>query len=194
MANFFFALDTTLKIRNKWPMKKSNLVQLGFCTKPHGIKGGVTLHLENSEDSVLKNGMEVTLFPRTAESKIPDEGQLFKIKNISFGNKPICYFEDLVDRNITESIIPFDVYVDRDCFPELDDGEFYIADLIGLDVIDSETREKLGRVTRYFDNTAQIVLTMNINNEIIDLPFIDQFFPEVDVEAGYIVVVRPEVV
>ncbi|WP_198296008.1 ribosome maturation factor RimM [Bacteriovorax sp. Seq25_V] len=175
-------------------MRKSNLVQLGFCTKPHGIKGGVTLHLENSEDSILENGMEVMLFPRSPESKISEQGQVFKIKTINFGNKPICYFENLTDRNVTESLIPFDIFVDRDSFPELEEGEFYISDLIGLDVIDFETREKLGRVTKYFDNTAQIVLTMKINNEFIDLPFVDQFFPEVDVEAGFIAIVKPEVI
>lgn len=167
-------------------------IKLGFASSPHGIKGASTLNLENLEDSVLENGMIVLLKPAGPKSKIVNDGQEFKILNISFGNKAICYLEGIDDRNKIEAILPFEIFVTRDQFPEADEGEYYISDLIGLDVIDHETREKLGVVSKYYDNNAQIVLSVRVGVTYVELPFIDNFFPEVNVDEGFISMVRPE--
>lgn len=191
---FFYNLDTSLKFGNKSAMENNEkkYIKLGFATAPHGIKGAATFSLENLEDSVLENGMMVLLKPAGPKSKIVNEGQEFKILNISFGNKAICYLEGVDDRNKIEAILPFEIYVTRDQFPEADEGEYYISDLIGLDVIDHESREKIGVVAKYYDNSAQIVLSVRVGVTYVELPFIDNFFPEVNINEGFISMIRPE--
>lgn len=172
------------------------LIQLGFAASPHGIRGAASLVLENLDDSVLEKGMSVLLkpsnFKSTHKSTLKNEGEVFTISDISFGNKVICSFKEVNDRNRLEEILPFEIYVSRDQFPEADDDEYFITDLIGLEVLDHESREKIGKVARYFDNGAQIVLTLNLFGKYVDLPFIDNFFPEVDVENKYITLISPE--
>ncbi len=173
-------------------MKKEQLVEMGFCMKPHGIKGGFTFNLTNVEDSVLSKKTKVTLFPKDKKSSLDPNGETFTIKSIAFGNKVITYLEEVTDRNKVEDIIPFEIYIDRDLFPETEEDEFYVSDLIGLNVLIDGTDEVYGKVSDFYDNTAQIVLVVKAQGkQVQELPFIEEFFPEVNIEEGYITMVIP---
>ncbi len=165
-------------------MKKlENMVLLGTATRPHGIKGGFAFNLENKEDSVLANKSTFLAIPLQGSS-IAKDGQDLKIKSISFGNKVIVYLEGVDDRNITESMLPFEIYVDRSIFPEPDEDEFYMTDIVGLDVYDLETEKVVGKVVKYFDNSAHIVLVTKVNGKSVDIPFVDQFVKLVNLEEN----------
>ncbi|OUR94884.1 16S rRNA processing protein RimM [Halobacteriovorax marinus] len=176
-------------------MKKNELIELGVCGKPHGIKGGFTFVLNNAEDSVLANGSEITLFPSSKASSIEEGGEDFHIKSIAFGNKVIVYLKEVSDRNLVESMIPFTIKMSRENFPEAEEGEFYYSDLIGLEVRDVTTSEVVGKVSDFYDNTAQVVLVIKSpGKEVLELPFVENFFPEVDIENGFMTFIRPEYV
>ena len=171
--------------------KKSNLIEMGICTKPHGIRGAFSFVLSNQEDSCLKKGSIVTLFPKGSGSSIPSEGQDFTISKIQFGNKTIAFLKDIDNRNVTEAMIPFTIMIDRSSFPELDESEFYLNDLIGLKVTNHETGEDIGFVRDFYDNTVQIILVIKGNGRKIEVPFLDHFVPELDLEAGTMSVIVP---
>ena len=92
---------------------KSKWMRLGVCRKPHGIKGAFDFHLDNAIDSVLDNGVEIHISPLEAKSSLPAEGMDIEIADISFGNKVIVYLDEVNDRNVVESMIPFEIYIDR---------------------------------------------------------------------------------
>ena len=172
---------------------EKKLIFLGNCTKPHGIKGGFSFNLENNDESVLKKGLEITLIPKNSSSSIDKNGEVFFIDKISFGNKTICYLKDVTDRNVVEAMIPFEIKVARDIFPEPEEGEFYVSDLIGMQVLEHGTDRELGKVAKYFDNGMQLILTIR-GAKSFDIPFVENFVPEVDLDAGKMWVVIPEVV
>ena len=101
-------------------MEEKDLVELGSATKPHGIKGGFQFNLFNTVESVLKKNEVISIFPKSPASTIAKEGLEIKIENIHFGNKVICYLEDITDRNIVEEMLPFTIYYPREKFPEPD--------------------------------------------------------------------------
>ncbi|OIQ16350.1 MAG: 16S rRNA processing protein RimM [Bacteriovorax sp. MedPE-SWde] len=175
-------------------MDKDSLIILGVCNKPHGIRGGFTFVLENSQDSVLSKGTSVYLFPSSPASSISSEGEEHKIEKISFGNKTIAYLKDVTDRNVTESMIPFEIKFPRDQFPEAEEGEFYIADLVGIEVLEFGTDELVGKVSDYYDNSVQTILTIRGAKQSFDIPFVENFVPKVDVEARRIWVVIPKLI
>lgn len=172
-------------------MSKENLIQLGIANKPHGIKGGFLFKLENSTDSVLTKNSKITLIPMNTASSISKEGEEFEIANIHFGNKTICYLKDINDRNVVEAMLPFSIHYPRSLFPETEDDEFYVNDLIGLKVLDTKGNE-VGKVESQYDNGVQTVLKLKVNNQFIELPFVENFFPEVDMEKGTITYIAPE--
>lgn len=172
--------------------KNDKYIELGGCSKPHGIKGGFAFHLYNSDSSVLKKGSKVLLTPNSG-SKLGEDGEEFEISTISFGNKVIVYLKGIADRNRVEAIIPFTIFFKNEDLPKLEEDEFYLKDLIGLDVINELTGEKVGKIESHYDNTAHIVLVIRGEFEL-EIPLIDNFVKEVNVEEGMIKIIVPEVI
>ena len=173
-------------------METNNLIELGHCRKPHGIKGAFTLSLFNREDSILKNGSLVSIFPLSKESEVPEEGMNQEIKTISFGNKVICEFTSVKDRNFLETLIPFSVFYPRENFPSLDDGEIYLNDLIGMDVF-NEAGDSIGSVDSLSSNGVQDILHIKGNQEL-DVLFIDKFIISIDLKERSIIINVPELI
>ena len=165
-------------------MTKSTNIHIGHCTSPHGIKGEFSFVLYNFDDSVLEDGMVLTLTPRSTDSSVPQDGKEFKIKQIRIGNKAIATLEGVSDRNTVEAMIPFDIYLSREAFPETEEDEYYVNDLLGLEVYHYYTKNLLGRVMDFYENGAQIVLKIKTDKEIIEVLFLNQYVPVVDIEGG----------
>lgn len=164
-------------------MSEEKLIKLGFCNKAHGIKGGFLFVLESGNDSVLEDGFEIII------DKEGDQ-HAYKIKNISFGNKIICYLDGVSDRNTVEQMIPFDIYANRIDFPE-EEGEVYLSDLIGFEVVD-ESGNKVGVVLSFSSNGPQDIIIIQTNKSPLELPFVDQFFPSLDMDKKTITINNPE--
>lgn len=175
-------------------MKKSDNIHIGHCTTPHGIKGEFSFVLYNPENSVLSEGALISLLPRSTSSSVPQDGKDFIIKKISIGNKAIVVLEGVSDRNAVEKMVPFDIYFSRDKFPETEEDEYYLNDLLGLEVFDFISKKPLGRVMDFYENGVQVVLKIKTEKEIIELLFIEQYVPEVDIDNGRIEVIIPEMI
>lgn len=175
-------------------MNKEELVKLAYVAHPHGIKGEAEVRLvnPNPDESILDDGMKVWLFPSSAKSKIQPQGEQWNIVKIRFGNKVICQLEGIKDRTHLESLIPFEIYLAREEFPEPEDDEVYLIDMIDMTAV-SETGETLGKVESFSDNGMQYLLNIRMNSgEVMTLPFVDAFFPDVDVERKQVVMILPE--
>jgi 16S rRNA processing protein RimM len=126
---------------------KDNFIEMGFCTKPHGIKGEFQFHLHNPENSSLKKKSLLKLTPSDETSSINKNGVEFKVKNIQFGNKIICSLEDVDNRNLVEQMIPFTFFISRDQFVEANDDEVFLSDLLGLTVV-NESKDEILKIEK----------------------------------------------
>ena len=172
-------------------MTKSTNIHIGHCTSPHGIKGEFSFVLYNFDDSVLEDGMVVTLTPRDHSSSVPQDGKEFTIKTIRIGNKAIATLDGVSDRNTVEAMVPFDIYLSRELLPETEDDEYYINDLLGLEVYNYYTKNLLGRVMDFYENGAQVVLKIKTDKEIIEVLFLNQYVPVVDIPGNRMEIVPP---
>lgn len=175
-------------------MKKEDLIKLAFVSHPHGIKGEAELRLINAnpEESVLEEGMKVWLFPSSAKSKINPAGEERVLEKLRFGNKVICQFERVKDRTELETLIPFELYLDRASFPETDEDEVYLVDLVDMDVVNEEG-VKVGKLESFSDNSMQYLFNVRLDTgELLTLPYVDAFFPEIDMESKKITMIMPE--
>jgi 16S rRNA processing protein RimM len=164
----------------------SKRVLLGTCGSVHGIKGAVVFNLFNDESSVLEKGM--TVYTNQ------EAGISYKIADINFSNKVIVYLDGVTTRNESESIIPFDIYLDRNVMPEIDEDEVYLADLIGFEV-QNEEKKRVGVVNSFYDHGAsEIMVVLLKNGEQLELPFVKAFFPDIDFEKSLITMVNPEII
>ena len=70
------------------------------------------------------------------------------------------------------------LYALRDDF-ELDEGEYFIADLIGLDVIDAENGKVYGKIEGVNTNASQTLYEVRTDSGIKLLPAVDAFIKEI---------------
>ncbi len=174
--------------------ENSKLIKIANVFHPHGIKGEVELRLLNDDhnESVLEEGMKVILFPSSEKSKISKAGEEWLIQKLRFGNKVICYFEGIKDRTHLETLLPFEIHVSRDIFPEAEDNEVYLVDLIDMDVVNTDG-QKVGVLESFSDNGMQYLFEIRLNDgQSLTLPYVEAFFPEIDTENKKIVMIMPE--
>jgi 16S rRNA processing protein RimM len=96
-------------------------------------------------------------------------------------------------RDAAEALRGTRLYVPRERLPSLPDDEFYHADLIGLEVVDT-SGDTLGRVRAVLDHGAGDLLEVArpVGHGTILLPFTRTTVPTVDLAAGRIVADPPE--
>jgi 16S rRNA processing protein RimM len=120
----------------------------------------------------------------------------------SSGNPIIIAKVDGVnDRSAAELLRGCEFFVDRQEFEDLEEDEFYYFDLIGLDVIDMNSK-KIGKVLNVLDQGAGGVVEISFDQnelknqlgKIDNFPFKNDFFPEVNLKKNFIRFDAPEVV
>ncbi len=97
----------------------------------------------------------------------------------------------VADRGAAAKLTNVRLYVDRAQLPEPEDDEFYLADLIGLDVFDAEGA-RFGAVSAVHDYGAGASLEVErASGPPLLVPFTRASVPAVDIAAGTIVVNPP---
>lgn len=163
------------------------MLKVGRCLAAHGIKGGFRFLLENSEDSVLKKGFKIFLKQKNSE-----ELREYTIKQITFGHRVMAYLEGIDDRNQVEALLPFDIYIMEQDLPR-DGDEVYLRDLIGMELISAIDGSSKGKIESIYSNGVQdIVVYRDAFNKRKELPLIDQFFPEILMDEGKVILNEPD--
>ena len=80
------------------------------------------------------------------------------------------------------------LYLERDDL-ELEDGEVFIADLIGLPVIDADSGIEYGKVTDVINAGASDIYVIDTPNGEAMMPAVKEYVESIDLEKG--VFVRP---
>lgn len=93
-------------------------------------------------------------------------------------------------RDDAEALKGVTLWAERSALPSLPDDEFYHADLIGLEVVDTGG-VTLGRVRAIYDHGAGDILEITGPHPMM-LPFTRAFVPTVDLTARRIVADPPE--
>jgi 16S rRNA processing protein RimM len=97
------------------------------------------------------------------------------------------------DRTAAEKLRNIDLFVPRDRLPPIEEADtFYHADLIGLAAM-GEDGALLGTVTAVHNfGAGDLIEIMPARGEAMLIHFNETTVPAVDIEAGRIVVVRPQ--
>jgi 16S rRNA processing protein RimM len=99
----------------------------------------------------------------------------------------------ITTREAAEALRGTSLFVDRERLPSLPDDEFYHADLIGLDVLDTGGNP-LGKVTAIHNHGAGDIIEISStrHKSALLLPFTKAIVPNVDLSAGRLIVDLPD--
>ena len=164
-------------------MPTPNLIYIGKITRPHGILGEVKVQTEPEMFEVLQDVEQVYLGeqrkPYAVTGARPHQDAfLFRLK-------------EAPDRNAAELLRGLDVFVDENDLPDLEDGEYYSHELIGLKVIDEKLGE-LGEIADVLGTGANDVYVVQGGTREWLLPAIESVILEIDLDAETMRVNAPD--
>ena len=159
--------------------QESRRVVLGRIAAPFGIKGWVKLQswTEPREKIIEYRPWLLELGGRWQEWQVV-EGRLH-------GKSVIARLDGVADRDRAATLAGANIAIRREQLPELRPGEYYWADLLGLEVRLADDRV-LGRISGLMATGANDVLVVKGERERL-IPFLrGQVVKQVDLDAGLI--------
>jgi 16S rRNA processing protein RimM len=161
-------------------------IQLGVIGRPHGVRGLVRVTSHTADPVDL-----------TAYGPLSDaQGRLFNLRWKAEGVAEVEFVANgvtlkVADRTAAEKLTNTRLFIDRSALPPQAEDEFYLADLIGLTAMDPDGG-LIGTVAVVHDYGAGTSLEIDRGEAVsVIVPFTRACVPDVDIEAGRLVVVLP---
>lgn len=154
-------------------------MQVGVITAPHGVRGEVKVFPTTDDPRRFKKLKQVLLDTGKEQLDLEIEGVKFFKKFV------ILKFKGLDNMNDVERYRQKSLYVTRENAVRLNKDEYFIADLIGLQVQD-EDGKAIGILKNVLETGANdvYVVEMKDGRELL-LPAIKQCILQVELEEGF---------
>lgn len=159
-----------------------DLLQVGIISSTHGVRGEVKVFPTTDDVNRFKNLKNVLLDTGKETKTLEIEGVKF------FKQFAILKFKDIDNINDIECYKGKSLYVTRKDAVRLQKDEYFIADLMDLQVLDEEGKT-LGTLTDVLETGANDVYEITTPDEKqILIPAIKECILKVDVSKGCMVV------
>lgn len=171
-------------------MIKPNYLTLGEILRPHGLRGEMRMRILTDYPERLTKGLETVY---VGESPEQIDATPFTLESARFHKDYLLItLKGVNDRNEADAFRGKMVMVDIDHAVPLEDGEFYLYQLIGLTVRTTEGQE-LGEIHQVIETGANDVYVVKSRNygEIL-IPSHDETLISIDFEANIITMLLPE--
>lgn len=153
-------------------------VQMAVIGAPHGVKGEVRVKTFTGDPLALGDYGPL----RSADGRTFTVAAIRPAKTVV-----VVRFREIASREAAEAATGTELFIDRSALPDdLDDDEFYHADLIGLAVRD-ETGSSIGKVAAIQNfGGGDIVEVALAGRRTVMIPFTLAAIPEISVRGGFI--------
>lgn len=155
--------------------------RVGVITNTHGLRGEVKVFPTTEDPERFRDLKEVLL----------DTGKEWLELEVSsvrfFKNLVIVKFKEFDSINEIEQYKGKDLYVSRENAIPLEEGEYYLADIIGASVV-TEEGAAFGELKDVLETGANLVYVVLHEGKEVLLPVIPDCVKNVDVEQGKVTV------
>ncbi|MDH3624088.1 MAG: ribosome maturation factor RimM [Myxococcales bacterium] len=153
-------------------------IELGVIARPHGVDGEVRVHLYNPDSTLLEELTEV--FVRAEPGEAPS---LVDVITSRRGPKALLIrLAGVESREDAEALRGFTLCIPRGALPDLEEGEYYHADLIGLQAYEGD--RPVGEVVEVLDYPSVECLKVETEAGFLEVPMLPKWLDRVDVDGG----------
>ena len=160
-----------------------DLIKIAKIVSAHGLNGEVKIFPYTDDLSNFKEYKQIYIDGEELEiisQKIASKFIVLKLKGFD-------YIDDV------KRLLNKDVFIDKAQMPSLDEGEYYIHELIAMEVY-SEADELIGTVKDVMETSANHVLVVDHDGKEALIPFVKAFIKELDLKNKKIKVKLIEVI
>ena len=159
-----------------------DLLEVGKIVNTHGLRGEVKVVPWTDCPEVFEDIDFVYVKKKSEYERLDVKGIKYQKNNL------IVRFSQITDINMAEKYKNQVIYAEREILGELPEGVYYIADLIGLDIV-TEDGEKIGTVSDVFNTGSNDIYEVKREGKKnLLLPVIDDVVLNIDVDGGKITV------
>lgn len=162
-------------------MKKSGYIECGKIINTHSFRGAVKIDpwCNSPKDfTALKRVFLPTSNGGYAEKKML-HAAVFK----QFVIAELSGVDDMDKAMLLKNTV---LYAAREDF-KLSDGEYFVSDLEGLDVIDADTGKVYGTLLETVNRGASDIYVVKTEDGERMIPAVDEFIDRIDIEVGVFV-------
>jgi 16S rRNA processing protein RimM len=193
-------------------MPDTDWITIGRIVSPQGLKGEVRVYPDTDfPERFLEPGQRWLKHPKRAE---PTPIQLLKGRYLQGKGLYVVQLAGVTSRNQAEALRNHMLLVLSEDRPELEENEFYVADLVGLRVVLQSSGREIGLVTDVYEagndllevslieaaGSAQPSATTQshgakspdkVKPKKVMVPFVEAIVPVVDLDEGYVAIDPP---
>ena len=126
-----------------------------------------------------------------AKGKTPQEVTLINGRQLPGKNLFVVRFRGVNNREAAEGLIGQTLLVNSDDRPTLEEGEFHLLDLMGLEARLHEEGEVIGTVSDLLNGGNELLEITRPDGSKVLIPFVEAIVPEVHPENGWLLLTPP---
>lgn len=167
----------------------------------HGIKGEVKIIIFSDNQANIEKYQLFDINNNQYSVKISSKSKNSITTNKNGDKIIIAKVNNINDRNHAENLRGLELFVDRQDFAKTKNNEFYISDLINL-LVKNNKSDVIGKVINVLNYPSGALVEIEFADEFIpagwqkisNFPFKNAFFPEINIDGGYLIIDFHEVV
>ena len=126
-----------------------------------------------------------------ARGSAPKEVDLRSGRQLPGKNVFVVRLAGIDDREAAEALIGQTLMVPADDRPELEEGEFHLLDLVGLEARLSPRGDSIGTVSDLISGGNELLEIKTPDGRTLMVPFVEAIVPEVHLEQGWMLLTPP---
>jgi len=160
--------------------EKLTVFRIGQIVNTQGLKGEVRVY-PYTDDINRFDELEYFYIDKNLNNKYEVERVRYK------GNMVIMKIKDIDSIELAEKLKTKNMYIGREQGRELDEGEFFVSDLIGLDVFTVDG-EKVGVLKDVLQHAINDVYVISSGEKEYLIPSIEKFVPTIDLDQNKMII------
>ncbi len=166
-----------------------DFVKVGKVMDAHALKGDVFVLIFSGDISWVDEVDSCFLSKNSEECT--DFRQLQIEKMSPFKNGLRIKFRGIDDRNASEALKGYFLYLNADHFVSEDGETIYLREILGFEVLRADLT-LLGTIEGFSTNGAQDLLVIRTVQKVIEVPFVQAYTVEINYDSKQIVLDLPE--
>ena len=147
---------------------------VGKILKPQALKGEV---------KISANVRDINSFLTYEYLYLGEEYEKFEVEKCRIQDGfVVVKFKNIDDANTAETLRNQDVFIDNTQLAILPQDEFYVQDLIGINVFSMNSEEYLGEVVAIDNYSSTDIITIKKEDKEILFPFLSSVVIDVDID------------
>jgi 16S rRNA processing protein RimM len=174
-----------------------NWLKIGRIVAPQGLQGEVRIYPDSDfPERFEEPGDRWLLRPKASQ---PESIRLIAGRYLSGKGLYAVQFAGVTTREQAEALRDAYLVVEESDRPALEEGEFHVIDLIGLEVFDQPTQKLVGVVTDVF-TAGNDLLEVALSSDALEpdspakrvlIPFVEAIVPVVDLQQRRVEILPP---